>query len=219
MKKRTLITLCLTAALSARAALIVNITEDGNDVVVSGAGTLDLTDLTLSPQASTRPLINPGASFLLFGTDSNLNNHILTDRYTAISGPNNFGSISDFTAPSSGEGTTDPFGIYGASGQNILYVPDGYVSGTALAGTNRYANTSFADLGLTYGSSHTWTWGSGAHEDSFSIHIAPIPEPSSGLLVLVGGAGMLYIRRRRQDSLRVFEADGRERSKSFAPFV
>jgi hypothetical protein len=60
-------------------------------------------------------------------------------------------------------------------------VPTGYVSGAALSNTSTYDNATFASLGVTPGA-YVWTWGSGAHIDSFTLVIGA-PEPSGVLLL------------------------------------
>jgi hypothetical protein len=68
-----------------------------------------------------------------------------------------------------------------------LLVPDGYVSGSALSGTAIWDAFTIASLGLTPGT-YTYTWGTGAHTDNFTINIGAVPEPSS---LVMAGAAML----------------------------
>ena len=49
-------------------------------------------------------------------------------------------------------------------------MPQGYVFGTALADTATWADATFSSLGVTPGV-YEWTWGSGAHADSFTLEI------------------------------------------------
>jgi hypothetical protein len=68
-----------------------------------------------------------------------------------------------------------------------LFVPTGYVSGTALSATDTYSGQTFVSLGLTPGT-YTWTWGTGANADSFKVQIGPaataVPEPSTAILAV-----------------------------------
>ena len=80
----------------------------------------------------------------------------------------------------------------------VLFVPQGYISGTSLASTNTWANQSFASLGLTPGT-YTWTWGSGAHADRFILQIGPasVLETRSTLMLLSAAVGTLATLRRK----------------------
>jgi len=49
---------------TSRGAFITTITENGNDVVATGAGSLDLTDLTFSGQTGTIPFVIPDTAGL-----------------------------------------------------------------------------------------------------------------------------------------------------------
>ena len=76
----------------------------------------------------------------------------------------------------------------------------GYVSGGALSSNATWDNQTFSSLGVTPGE-YEWTWGSGAHADSFTLDIvtAAVPEPSSvGLVALPLGLGMLLAAQRRR---------------------
>lgn len=140
------------------AAAIIDITESGGNVIVSGTGSLNTAGLTFVQTTVSGQGIHPADSFLEVSSGS-------FDLYQSISGPSSFGT-GLYKFPSSGSG--DRFGIrYGAAS---LTVPVGYVSGTPLSGTSTYANTSCAQLGLTPGT-YTWTWGSGATADSLTLKI------------------------------------------------
>lgn len=160
---RAMAALLATASL-ADASAIINVTESGGAVFISGEGSLNIEGLSLLETSTSGQGINSSSSFLELSSGA-------TDLYQSISGPANFGSGS-FTFPSSGSG--DRFGVrYGAAS---LSVPAGYVSGSPLSGTSVFASTTFASLGLTPGS-YTWTWGSGGNADSLTINIGVEPPP------------------------------------------
>jgi hypothetical protein len=50
-----------------------------------------------------------------------------------------------------------------------------------------FDNATFASLNVIPGT-YTWTWGTGAHADSFTLQIGPagVPEPSTWALMLAG---------------------------------
>jgi len=71
-------------------------------------------------------------------------------------------------------------GIFTSLFGNILSVPRGYVSGTALPGMAIYTGKTFATLGVTPGT-YIWTWGPGANQN-FTLRFAssgiPTPTPT-----------------------------------------
>ena len=159
---------CLAAfACPTQAAVIVSIMQSGPDVVATGTGTLDTTGLrkngpyndgggNLDPRYGEITLGDWGSVQIIF--------------FGPITGPKSFGSGQRWHAQS---GSGDKFGL----GENFtgdpftsLSLPDGYVSGSALSGTSTYEGMTFSNLGLTPGS-YVWTWGDGAHADSFTLNI------------------------------------------------
>ena len=66
-------------------------------------------------------------------------------------------------------------------------MPQYYVSGSVLSASDTWSGQTFASLGLTPGT-YTWTWGSGADADFFTMNIegSAVPEPSSLLLASSG---------------------------------
>jgi hypothetical protein len=82
-------------------------------------------------------------------------------------------------------GSGDLVAISGSGG--VLSVPSGYASDNPLSDTATYDTATFSGLGVSPGS-YVWTWGSGAHADSFTLQIGPAAVPeSSSLLPLAGG--------------------------------
>ena len=112
-----------------------------------------------------------------------------------VTGPANFGTGT------TREATVDSGDFAGIIGANsVIEVNHLYVSGTSISGSATWANTTIQGLGLTPGS-YTWTWGSAAGADFFTVNsLSPVPEPSS--LILAGTAiGIIGfragVRRRR----------------------
>ena len=173
----------------ANATYTVTVERVGNNVVETGSGSLDLTDLTLGGTVTDEPPRisgNFGEIFLGAGAPSTA-----VDYYRGYSGPFHFGTGPVFYADI---GAGNIVGL--AADAGTMFVPHGYVSGTALGtSTATWNNATTDSLGLAAGS-YVWTWGVGAHADSFELQI--IPEPDTlALLGLTGlGAGVMAYRRR-----------------------
>jgi surface protein len=147
---------------------VVNMTllEVGGDVILSGAGTMNLTSLTnvqpffrssnLVPQASQFGcgLAGPGPFNSRLYTGSTFNS------------PANFGTGGQTI----GSGTGDFFGVTFAISNNQLFVPSGYTSGSFISGTTTFNSTTLATLGATPGT-YTWSWGSGANASSIVMQV------------------------------------------------
>jgi hypothetical protein len=164
---------------SARANFIATIHQVGTDVVVTGSGTIDLTGLSFLSIVNSLASMEPSSGTLLLASG-------LVDRYIgSFSGPASFGSGGPtFVNSDSG----DAVAISGTF--DVLFVPQGYVSGTPLSDTSTYSNATFASLGITPGT-YEWTWGTGA-DQNFTLDIVAPPVPDSGstlglLLVALGG--------------------------------
>jgi hypothetical protein len=154
----------------AEAGAVIDISQVGSNVVVTGTGTITLTGLTNTMiLGDTFPAIDPGYA------DVDTARGTIQD-FRGSMGPTSFGpGAASFASSSSG----DPFGISVAT---EIEVPYGYVSGTPLSGTATYANQTFSSLGLTPGT-YTYTWSS----DSITVIIgAAVPEPSSFIEAALG---------------------------------
>ena len=167
---------------SAQAAAVFTMVESGGDVVLSGAGSIDLTGLTFANTVSTagNPFVNPGLPNFRTG-DTTFHN---LDVYSGLTGPAAFGSGGMF--PGTG-GSGDVFGVRGAT---ALYVPEGYVSGSPLAGTGVWAGATFVSMGVAAGT-YVWSWSG----DSITLNVIPIP----AAVWLFGSAlaGLGWMRRKQ----------------------
>ncbi len=147
-----------------QAQLILNATESGGDVIITGSGTLNLTALSGVPGGAGYSFVMPSDEAVVSGTSS----FVALDHYTgtiASSGP--FGT-GGFLKSSSGSG--DLCGIGTVSASHGVIVPSGYTSGSPLSATSTYSSTSFAALGMVPGT-YTWSWGTGANADYIQLNV------------------------------------------------
>jgi hypothetical protein len=141
------------------------ITEVGPDVVMSGTGTFNINDLTLTFNfGGTSSSVTPNLARLTIGV---IGSPITQYSGITLSGPISFGGGSSRNASS---GTGGMFGVAPLAGNSTILVPTGYVSGTNISGTATYLNQSFSSMGLTPGT-YTWTWGSSNNSGSFVLQI------------------------------------------------
>jgi PEP-CTERM motif len=173
-----------TTADPAQAAYIVTFSETGIDVTASGSGTIDLAGLTFITSGATLSVVAPTFATEATGGAGNV------DEYSGATGPFSFGP-GVFTSATTGAG--DLVGIQVLrDGSGFIFVPKGYASGAPLSDTATYAGQSFATLGLTPGV-YLYNFGSGTDADSFTIKVgAPVPEPSTWAMMLIGFAGLGY---------------------------
>ncbi|HEY1687197.1 MAG TPA: hypothetical protein VGG19_20725 [Tepidisphaeraceae bacterium] len=185
-----------------RGEVIINVYQNGSNVMTSASGSLDVTALSLfasSVDSSPGEVTGNSADVELAPTSSGLG-----DLYTGAVGTQSFGSGFAFLASS---GIGDVVGIEGSypsfvSG-GFVRVPAGYVSGTKLSATGIYDNETISSLGLNVGT-YTYTWGSTANHDNDSVVVdigtAPAPAPSAfagGSVGLALLAGWAWRQRRR----------------------
>lgn len=180
---------------SAKASFVYSIQQVGSDVVGTGSGTLDLTDLSYRSNGTVPDFVNPSTGQLYSGTGS------FANYQGAISGPSSFGSGG--TTDGSTE-SGDAVGIFGSS--PLLIVPNGY-GGGALSSTETWSTTTLSSLGLTSGV-YSWTWGTGAHADTFTLDVGSpttmSPEPGTGLLLFCCITGLVLARANKaKSSIRI----------------
>ena len=175
----------MALALSANAAITINISQVGPDVVVTGSGSVNTAGLTLQATSAFGPSMYTLFGVLFAGTS----NGVSTDFWSGASlAGSSFGS-GPIAIPSTGTG--DRLGVY----QTWVALPNGYVSGTPLSASSTFSNTTLNELGLNVGSS-VWSWGSGPTADSLTLNVTAVPEPHQyAMLAGLGLVGMGLWRR------------------------
>ena len=183
--RRSLLRLLIGLSASAQAGYVVDLTQQGSDVVATGSGNIDLTGLASLFTIATLPAaLDPAGAHINTGPTV----YTVRDEYTGFTGPTSFGSGGSTLASS---GTGDPVDLYGSTavlGVAFLGVPLGYVSDTPLSDSATYEGATFASLGVTPGR-YEWTWGGGA-DQNFTIVVEAVPESSTWAMMLLGFAGL-----------------------------
>jgi hypothetical protein len=186
------------SAPSAQAAYVVTFDEVGSDVVETGAGSLDLTDLSVGTfgfarDASVTPILGRFFSGVFTGANTS------------------FADVGSFSPLAFGSGafaaanitTGGPVGLVSGVGDfPALLFPLGYISGATLSDSSTYLDATISSLGLTPGA-YVFGWGSGAHADTFTIDVVAspppaVPEPSTWAMMLIGFAGLGYAAVRKR---------------------
>jgi hypothetical protein len=176
-------------------AAIIDITQVGANVVMTGSGVIDLDGLTLlgSGPLPGFGIIWPDAAEILVGTGS-------VDLYTGASGPTSMGSGAESQATT---GSGGQFGVGDSTGTFIIFTPAGYVSDTPLLSTSTFDNTTLAKLGLTPGTyRYTWAPSVTAADGSLTVNVSGVvPEPSTWAMMALGFAGIGLLAYRKRGTL------------------
>ena len=169
-------------------AYTVTLQQIGANVEAHGSGAFNLVGLTLSgPGAGGLPLVQANSGIIQIGAA----NHPNSDAYIGFTGPTNFGVGTQFLASiGSGDFVAIFGGIADGGVGHFLFVPTGYVSGTALLNSMTFNNATFASLGVTTGT-YTWTWGTGLPNQNFTLRIGAAGIPDGGSAVSLLGCALL----------------------------
>lgn len=159
-------------SIASHAVLTMRLQEQGNDVVLTASGSLNLKALTIDPELKALTGLNPSGfpigPVAVVGPLGGTVGPFRDAYHGAISGPKSFGSGS-YSFPSSGTG--GPAGIGTSVGfGNAVFVPLDYQSGEPLTGSSIFMDSTLTSLGVQSGT-YTWTWGSGADQDSVVLKI------------------------------------------------
>jgi hypothetical protein len=182
----------------ANAAVVVTASEVGKDVVFTGGGSLNISDLVASLSSFfIDGYVNSGLG-IYQGAGAGGDFSTPATIYTNVTfvGPTSFGAGGEFIADSV---FGDFGGIRGRDFPGVL-VSDSYISGEPLSGTSIFSNQTFASMGLTPGS-YIWTWGT-TNADSYQLNIGavsnPVPAVPSPLPFFGAAAAFGYSRKLRK---------------------
>jgi hypothetical protein len=169
---------------SAEASVVIDISEVGGNVVITGSGTVDLTGLSFSSTGGDAGFVAASLGSVGVGSFSEAGD----DLYSGASGPASFGT-GGFIIPFGQSG--DLLGLFSNFFPAEIFVPHGYMSGTFLSGSSTYVGQTFASLGVTPGT-YLYTWGSGPTADSLTVKIgsASIPESGTWAMIMIGFAAL-----------------------------
>ncbi len=184
----------LSSAASADFEFMVD--QVGSDVVITGSGSVDLTGLTLEPPTFGPPnqTVVPSSTIIITGLDdANAGRFVDSGGLTNAFGDGFLGGATPDGGVSPGQ--SDYFGFAQRSsffgGGLVVYVPDGYVSGSPISSSSIYSDTTLDELGFFDAGSYTSTLSNGTE-----LTVSIVPEPTAAGLLL-GAAGSLLIRRRK----------------------
>lgn len=166
---------------------VVKLRQQGNNVIATGYGSINLESLICLEGSVQDAVIIPTEGLLQIGPVVSTTEQCYSK---AFAGPSNFGT-GGMSGPWSGGG--DFTGVYLIDGFGWVSVPPEYANSTPLSSFSIWEDANFASLGVTPGT-YVWTWGRGA-DQSFTLIIGgtmAAPEPAAldmfGFGVLLIGA-------------------------------
>jgi PEP-CTERM motif-containing protein len=193
------LTLAACAASTTQAKFVMTLQQKGANVIGIGDGSIDLTDFgaTIGSARNVTELA-PNASVLGAGSSDEPGPDV-NFFHGAVTTPSNFGP----GGMTLGESIGDPVFV----SSTTMGVPIHYEFGAPLSNRSFYIGESFASLGVNPGS-YVWSWGSGAHADTFTLNVLAIgspavPEPSTWAMGLIGFAGLAYAAVRSKRAVRL----------------
>jgi PEP-CTERM motif len=184
----------------AQAAYTLTIQPSMTGVTATGAGSINFDALETYGDELGSSLLEASGGAIIVGPTTDTDDTF----YSGISGPADFGPGDEFLADMGG-GAIVGLGTFDETSGGVVAVPLGYVSGASLGtSTATWSGATITSLGLTPGS-YVWTWGDGPTADTFTLDIVAggvtgvpaAPEPATWAMMLLGLAGLSFLRTRR----------------------
>jgi len=179
-------------AAPAQAVVTFTFAQVGNDVVLTSSGSLNLIGAASGGFYGVDGFVNPTAGSLAVGTSALVFGYRLTSPAVTfgtggfVNGTPDLGSAVGLQASALGTG--------------FVYVPELYVSGSALIGSTTFESSTFASLGLTAG-----TYNFSIPNDTIRLIVpgavtGAVPESSTWAMMLLGFGGIGFaVRRNRRN--------------------
>ena len=183
----------------ARAAYTLTIQPSMTGVTATGAGSIDFDALAFFGDELDPSLIAPSGGAIIIGPTTPTDDTY----YSGIMGPATAFGTGDQLFADMGDGAIVGLGTFNQTSGGVVAVPQDYVSGASLGtSTATWSGATITSLGLTPGA-YVWTWGEGATADSFTLDIIAngvpgAPEPATWAMMLLGLAGLSFVRKRRR---------------------
>lgn len=196
--------LCLFSAFSncATAAVIVNVNQVGDDVVITATGNLDLNGLTVQGHEQQPGRVDPGGGFIQVGPTWDF-----VTGYSGFSSPNtSFGPGGElYATTASGSDFEINAGDFATP---VIFVADDYVSGSLIDGSETFSGVTIDSLGFTVGQ-YVFT----SAYDTVTVNVpggisaAPaVPEPATWAMMILGMGAIGFSLRRRMRASEVRSA-------------
>jgi len=141
--------------------------ESGSDVIISGTGEFNITDLTFFSSGNLNGSVKPNNANFFCG-EGNVT-QLSSDAYVGVTltKPNNFGS-GVLTQANTGNGVAVGVQNFGATVSLLL--PSGYISNTTITTQSTFIGKTLSSLGATTGS-YYYTWGSGVNIGNLLLQV------------------------------------------------
>jgi len=178
--------------------------ETNGNVVFSYSGSINTSGLGTASTSFTGNYIIPNSGIFAAGQDSSFENQ--TNSFfdsVQISGPTSFGT-GGFNSTTLVNG--DFFVLANQlSGNDVIGLPNNYVSGSTFSGSLTFVNNTFFDLGVDTSQAYIWTL---SNNDTITLQATPVPLESDALPI-VGSAlfmagGLWWKKKRAQAKVAEF---------------